>query len=69
MQGPKNQRLIFRWYDPRVLRAYLPTCNTEELRTVFGNVNAFVVEGADPGTALQFAFDGQSLIESVHQLA
>ena len=37
--------LIFRFYDPRVFRRFLPTCNTGELKTFFGNVDTFFVEG------------------------
>src|SRR5262249_8859823 len=36
--------LYFRYYDPRVLRVYLPTCNAEELATVFGPVLSYVLE-------------------------
>lgn len=47
-----QRRLIFRYYDPRVLRVYLPTCNAEELRTVFGPVGSFYMESSDPAKAL-----------------
>ena len=30
--------LLFRFYDPRTLNAYLPTCTTDELALVFGDV-------------------------------
>ena len=39
VEDPKGKSLIFRYYDPRVLRVYLPTCNAMELQTVFGPVN------------------------------
>ncbi len=64
VRGPNGNRLVFRWYDPRVLRAYLPTCKVEELRTVFGPIEAFVVEGRDAGTAHRFSFDGEQLTET-----
>ena len=52
--------LYFRYYDPRVLRVYLPTCNAGELRAVFGPVDCFVLEDGDPATALQFRLqDGE----------
>ncbi len=42
--------LMFRYYDPRVLRVYLPTCTSEELALVFGPVAAYLVEdGEGPG--------------------
>jgi hypothetical protein len=39
-----GRRMIFRYYDPRVLRAYLPTCWPEELETVFGPVESYLME-------------------------
>jgi hypothetical protein len=41
----KGNRLMFRYYDPRVMRIYLPTCTTEELKTVFGPIDRFLIEG------------------------
>ena len=41
-----GKRLIFRYYDPRVLRVYLPTCRPAELDTFFGPINAFITEGS-----------------------
>lgn len=44
-KGPNGKRLVFRYYDPRVLRTYLPTCNDVEANKVFGPVTEFIVEG------------------------
>ena len=52
--GPDLKPLYFRYYDPRVLRAYLPTCNDQELQTVFGPVLRYLMEAEDPGTLLKF---------------
>jgi hypothetical protein len=41
----KGKSLYFRYYDPRVLRVYLPTCNEKELKQVFGPVHRFCAEG------------------------
>ncbi len=46
--------LYFRYYDPRVLRTYLPTCNEKELPEFLGPIDAFVLEGAGPGMLLRF---------------
>jgi hypothetical protein len=56
-----GRRLVFRYYDPRVLRIYLPTCNKEELRTVFGPIDQFLVEDEDPSNVTEYSFDGQRL--------
>jgi hypothetical protein len=39
-----GQEFFFRYYDPRVLRAYLPTCTPDELRTFFGPIRGIIVE-------------------------
>lgn len=41
-----GQEYFFRYYDPRVLRAYLPSCTPAELAEFFGPIRAIVVEGA-----------------------
>ena len=62
VEDERRRGLIFRYYDPRVLRAYLPTCTMEELRTVFGPVECFYVESDAGGALLEFSHDGQKLI-------
>jgi len=51
----KGTPLYFRFYDPRVLRAYLPTCNESELQTVFGPVTQFYVEGKEENQLIEFS--------------
>ena len=63
VHDPKGRRLVFRYYDPRVLRIYLPTCTTAELRTVFGPIETFWTESADSNQILQFKFKGGKLIQ------
>lgn len=64
----KGRRLLFRYYDPRVLRVYLPTCWPAELETVFGPVKAYLVEGAESGTVIQYRLDDGRLVEKVVKL-
>lgn len=52
----KGNPMLFRYYDPRVLRTFLPTCNATELATVFGPVASYLLEAENPDTALQFSF-------------
>lgn len=49
-----GEGLIFRFYDPRVLRIFLPTCPPDDLKKLFGPVERFVVEGERPGKALTY---------------
>ncbi len=39
--------LTFRFYDPRVLHKFLPTCNGGELKTFFGPVDSYFAESGD----------------------
>jgi hypothetical protein len=40
----KKRTMLFRFYDPRVLRLYLPTCTPRERSAFFGPVDAFFLE-------------------------
>jgi hypothetical protein len=53
-----GRKLLFRYYDPRVLTIYLPTCNNEELTTIFGPIDRFVVEGDEGSQAVEYRFSG-----------
>lgn len=50
----EGKPLLFRFYDPRVLRVYLPTCTAGELAEFFGPVQAFLTEGESPEEFLRF---------------
>jgi len=45
--------MLWRFYDPRVLRAALPTCDGRRAAAVFGPVRAFLCPGAAPQTLLE----------------
>jgi len=54
VRDPDGKLLYFRYYDPRVLRVYLPTCNEEEMAIVFGPVAHYLLEDEDPKFLLCF---------------
>jgi hypothetical protein len=54
VRDSKGKPMYFRYYDPRVLRTFLPTCNSEELKTIFGPVTSYIVEDEKPEAALRF---------------
>jgi Domain of unknown function (DUF4123) len=56
-----GRKMLFRWYDPRVLRVYLPTCEPHELEFFFGPIERFIMEGESPEDLLQFRRDGGAL--------
>ena len=47
----QGQRLYFRYYDPRVLRTFLPTCDASELRRFLGPLHELLLED-ETGTQL-----------------
>lgn len=40
-----EERLYFRFYDPRVLRVFLPTCLPKQRSEMFGELSRFLLEG------------------------
>lgn len=58
----EGQQLYFRFYDPRVLRIFLPTCDALQLREFFGPIAKFICEDEDPEFALVFFHDNTKLI-------
>ena len=50
----KGTPLYFRYYDPRVMRVYLPTCNQAELQTLFGPVYLYCVEGKKENQLIEY---------------
>ena len=55
---PDGKLIYFRYYDPRVLRVYLPTCNAEDTNIVFGPISCYVLEGEEPSVLLRLSSDG-----------
>jgi len=44
---PDGREVYFRFYDPRVLRTFLPTCSVNESAELFGPIQGFVTESPD----------------------
>src|SRR5262249_33234382 len=51
---PDNKVVLFRFYDPRVLRIFLPTCTREETAEFFGPIRSFLMEANVPDLLLRF---------------
>jgi hypothetical protein len=61
VQTEDGKTLLFRFYDPRVLRAYLPTCTSEEIETFMGPVTRYMMEDTGGSSALTFEKRNASL--------
>ena len=64
--GPHMESLFFRFYDPRVMRNYLPTCPGAQLASFFGPVDFYIAEGESPARAHAWSVaDGQLVAQSI----
>jgi hypothetical protein len=53
--------MVFRFYDPRVITKFLPTCTPEELAAFFGEVQTFFEEDATTQKLMSFQLKDGSL--------
>ncbi|MDE3179387.1 MAG: DUF4123 domain-containing protein [Acidobacteriota bacterium] len=54
-----HREVYFRYYDPRVLRLFLPTCLPEEIDQFFGPVRYYLMEDERGGALLRFSNSGR----------
>jgi hypothetical protein len=60
--------LCFRFYDPRVLRVFLPACMPVEVGEFFGPLRSFLVEDTDPLTLLRFTLTSEGVCRDAVRL-
>jgi hypothetical protein len=65
---PDGEQVYFRFYDPRVMRIFLPTCIPEEALQFFGPIKRFVMEGEEPDQLLEFTTMGRGAEKRVLSL-
>jgi hypothetical protein len=61
IEGKGDKHFYFRFYDPRVLLIYLPTCTPQEVRHFFGPTGTFLLEHKDERTLLRFRTGARGL--------
>ena len=61
--------LAFRYYDPRVLRLYLPTCTPEEIKIFFGPITAMAAEAKEKDRLHVFRSGPAGLVAKRFELA
>lgn len=62
VRDESGRKLMFRFYDPRVMHAYLPTCTPDELRKVFGPITRIVTESPSSEEPVEFVLQGSKLV-------
>lgn len=65
----KGNPLIFRYYDPRVFRKFLPTCEIGELKTLFGKVETYFAEAKDSPQLISYRIVNNELVTNEIDLA
>lgn len=55
VQRHDGKQLYFRFYDPRVLGAFLPTCDSAQRELMFGPLSAYFVEASPDGALLRMS--------------
>lgn len=62
----QGQSHLFRFFDPRILRQYLPLFSPQELRVFFGPVQSYFAESETGGALMAFSMQDQALhIQSI----
>ena len=59
-----GQEFFFRYYDPRVLRPFLPTCSSAQMDEFFGPVDEFAVESDDATSLVRYGNAQGRLVET-----
>jgi len=60
VKDPEGKSIYFRYYDPRVLSIFLPTCNSDELKTLFGPIQCYWCEDEDASVLVRLSLtDGE----------
>lgn len=68
VKSPEGKVLYFRYYDPRVLKVYLPTCVGAETETLFGPIQCYVAEDENTSQALVFTVKEGRVVCKEHPL-
>jgi len=54
VSDPRGTKMLFRFYDPRILRVFLPTCDPNELEQMYGPVKTYWAEDTGPNKLIEF---------------
>jgi len=61
VRDPAGRTLVFRYYDPRVMRTFLPTCSRDQLEELFAQVQSFIVENPQGEGMTEYSLQGSTL--------
>ena len=58
----EGREMYFRYYDPRVIKLFLPTCDEKQLSEFFGPITEFYAEDLNGDQYLTFSLTGNKLV-------
>lgn len=62
---PDGEQVYFRFYDPRVMRVFLPSCTAEETVQFFGPIKRYLMESEEPDKLWEFTTIGRGAEKKV----
>jgi len=68
VRSEDGREMYFRFYDPRVLRVFLPTCTVPEAMQFFGALSFYMMEAEDPKRITQFNCTPYGLVQKTLEL-
>lgn len=57
VKAPEKKTLYFRYYDPRVLRSFLPLCVEDQVKEIFNQIKLFILEGEEKTSVMRYWVD------------
>lgn len=66
---PDGKKAYFRFYDPRVLRTFLPTCTPQEGSNFLGPIKCYLMEADEPNTLVMFGAKAEGIRKVVVRLS
>jgi len=61
VSNESGKKLYFRYYDPRVMRDFLPLCTRRQASVLFRHVDSFLFEDEQPSTLLELSLGDEGV--------
>ena len=65
VETTSRKEYYFRFYDPRVFRIFLPTCDLNQFNLFFNQIDFYVCEDENPKNALIFSLEEEELVTKI----
>lgn len=63
---PDGEITLFRFYDPRVMRVFLPTCDTAQLEQIFGRLLKILTEDETGDHIVHWSVSARYRLKQIH---